>query len=362
MLAASVTERRNTIPILSSILFEARGGRGLTVTGTDMEIQLSVDVEGVLDGTFPRITAPASRVASLLHHLAPEDTVTLSRAEEGQIVVAADNMAAKLYSLPAEDFPTFSAIEAKARWSTTANELRQLFDRTAHAISREETRYYLNGVYLHAREVDGAKALYAAATDGHRLMRASIPLPEGDEPPAMIWPRKTVDRLRQILARSVPTKPLAFLSDGVRVAIDGGAWRLASKMIDGTFPNYERVIPPDDGEPITVLDSKLFAAAISTVTSISGERSRPVKLHNGSGATLRLNAASAEQGICDLTVPAAAATWSGNGEHPEIGFQARYMLDLCKVFAGGFTMRVKKDQPATVTGAEGLAVLMPMRV
>lgn len=360
-LCAAVTERRNTIPVLSHLYLAATGGQ-LTVIGSDCDMWVTAGARG--EGALDPTTADAARLAGLLALLPAEETVSLSRAREGQLVLTSTGMKARLFTLPAEDFPKIPLRTWKSRWSMPAGKLRALFDRTIHAISTEETRYYLNGVYLHVGTRDGNRVLHAAATDGHRLMTTAEELPQGDDPVAMIVPRKTAHQLRALLARVDPAQSIRVRSDDTTMDIEATGWRLVTKSIDGVFPDYQRVIPPElTGEPLKVLNVRRFADAVRTTRAISDQKAAPVRIGADEGMSVKLDATAGVDGDCMMSLPSEVATWGSNGAKPSegYGFQARYLLDACSVFRQGFEIRVGAGEPSRISGPEGLAVLMPMR-
>jgi len=228
--------------------------------------------------------------------------------------------------------------------------MRRLIDRTRFAISTEETRYYLNGIYLHAAVVDGAHMLRAVATDGHRLARVERPLPAGaEEMPGVIVPRKTVGELRKLIEEASETIEVALSDARIRFSFDDVV--LTSKLIDGTFPDYQRVIPTGNDKVMEV-DRKSFAEAVDRVSTISSEKSRAVKL-SIKDDMLVLSATSPENG---------SAT-----EGIEIGFNARYLLDITHQIEGDGAQFAMADaaSPTLVRDAadpSALYVLMPMRV
>jgi DNA polymerase-3 subunit beta len=209
------------------------------------------------------------------------------------------------------------------RFTVGAGQMRDLVDRTRFAISTEETRYYLNGIYLHAADSDGTKVLRAVATDGHRLARFEEPLPEGAAGiPGVIVPRKTVVELRK-LAEETQDAIEVHLSD-TKIRFDLGSVHLTSKLIDGTFPEYDRVIPRGNDKVLEV-NKKAFAEAVGRVAAISSERSRPVKLSLDRNRLL-LSASSAEQGQAEEELDSEVVRY--DAAPIEIGFQARYLNDI----------------------------------
>ncbi|MGY8958294.1 MAG: DNA polymerase III subunit beta, partial [Alphaproteobacteria bacterium] len=195
----SVVERRNTIPILANVLIDARDG-AINLTATDMDIAI-VETGSTTVSAPGATTAPAHTLYDIVRKLPDGAQIDLeTKAENDQLVLVAGRSRFTLATLPMEDFPSMSAGDMPHTFQIPASELRSLMDRTRFAISTEETRYYLNGIYLHTTEADGIPVLRAAATDGHRLARVEMPLPVGAEGmPGVIIPRKTVAELRKLI-------------------------------------------------------------------------------------------------------------------------------------------------------------------
>lgn len=244
-------------------------------------------------------------------------------------------------------------------FTLSAAELRALIDRTRFAISTEETRYYLNGIYVHTARNMGVDVLRAVATDGHRLARFEVPLPEGAEGmPGVIVPRKTVGELRKLIDETAVEVTVSLSESKIRFAFDEAV--LTSKLIDGTFPDYERVIPADNDKNLEV-DCRTFAQAVDRVSAISTEKSRAIKLSIEKGA-LVLSASSPENGSA---VEEIEAVYSSTPL--EIGFNSRYLLDILAQVEGDavrFTMSDAASPTVVREVADGSAVyvLMPMRV
>lgn len=236
-----------------------------------------------------------------------------------------------------------------------------LIDRTRFAISTEETRYYLNGIFFHAADADGIPLLRAVATDGHRLARVETDLPEGAaEMPGVIIPRKTVAELRKLIDEA-PEEIEVALSE-TRVQFTAGSIMLTSKLIDGTFPEYDRVIPRNNTRILRV-GKKDFSDAVARVAAISQERSRPVKLTLEPGL-LTLSASSPEQGVAKEELDDNRISY--DAEALEIGFQARYLNDITdqveKEVEFAFSDSAAPTIVRDVDSPSALYVLMPMRV
>ena len=277
----------------------------------------------------------------------------------------AGRYATSLVVLTADDFPSMTAGALPHSFQLGANTLRGLIDRTRFAISTEETRYYLNGIYLHAVESPEGRVLRAVATDGHRLARVELDLPEGaSRIPGVIVPRKTVTELRKLLDEVSGAIDVA-LSE-TRIQFKLGTVTLTSKLIDGTFPEYERVIPRDNDKILRV-DRSEFSNAVDRVAAISSERSRPVKLSLGRDL-LVLSAASPEQGTATEELDGGGVEYQSTPL--EIGFQARYLKDITDQidkrvefrFSDGAAPTVVVDAQPKPDEGHALYVLMPMRV
>jgi DNA polymerase-3 subunit beta len=353
----SVVERRNTIPILANVLLEAKGGAlGLTATDMDLEIVERATAEVGQDGS---VTAPAHTFYDIVRKLPEGSQVRLETSERAQLQVRCGRSLFTLATLPPEDFPVMTGGDLPNEFSVSAEELRGLVDRTSFAISTEETRYYLNGIYLHAADHDGVKLLRAAATDGHRLARVEMALPEGaSSMPGVIVPRKAVMEVRKLIDEAAGSVRIALSETRVRFGFDDIL--LTSKLIDGTFPDYERVIPQNNDKIMEVPRGE-FSEAVDRVSTISTEKSRAVKLSLRDGA-LTLSASSPESGSATEALEV-----KYNSGALEIGFNARYLLDITRQIEGEFAQFAMSDAASPtivrdVADASALYVLMPMRV
>ena len=356
----SVVEKRNTIPILANVMIAVRDGR-LTLTATDMEIAVVEDVPAAVTRNGAA-TAPAATLYEIVRKLPEGAEIELDHpGGDAQLALRAGRYATSLVVLPTEDFPSMTSGTLPHRFGVAAVAMRGLIDRTRFAISTEETRYYLNGIYLHATTSDDVKVLRAVATDGHRLARVEEALPEGaGSMPGVIIPRKTVTELRKLLDEVTGDVEVA-LSD-TRIQFQVGPVTLTSKLIDGTFPEYERVIPKDNDKILRV-GKKDFSDAVGRVAAISSERSRPVKLSLARDL-LVLSAASPEQGTATEELDSGRVKYE-NGPL-EIGFQARYLNDITDQIAGEVEFLFSDGAAPTVVrdaaDPSALYVLMPMRV
>jgi DNA polymerase-3 subunit beta len=353
-----VVERRNTIPILSNVQLDAASG-GLSLTATDLDIAVVEKIPAKV-AKPGATTVPAHTLYDIVRKLPDGAEVELSYSGADQrLMLRSGRSTFALSCLPKEDFPVMVAGDLPHGFAVAAEELRRLVDKTRFAISTEETRYYLNGIYLHAATSGGVAVLRAVATDGHRLARVETPLPQGAAGmPGVIVPRKTVTELRKLVDTTSASVQISLSDTKIRFAFDDVI--LVSKLIDGTFPDYERVIPANNEKTLEV-NAKAFEAAVDRVATISTEKSRAVKLSLDRDR-LVLSATSPDQGSASEEIVA------GYGAGAlEIGFNARYLLDITQQIEGDTATFKLNDaaSPTVVRDAndEGaLYVLMPMRV
>ena len=354
----SVVERRNTIPILSNVHFNVQEKR-LAMTATDMDLAIIETVDAAPD-SGGSTTAPAHTLYDIVRKLPEGAQIGLDASgEEGRLILTSGRSRFTLQTLPTEDFPQMSDGDLPAIFKLPADELRMLIDRTRFAISTEETRYYLNGLYVHKAEANGISVLRVVATDGHRLARVEMPLPNGaSDMPGIIVPRKAIYELRKLIDETEDDVEIALSDTKIRFSFDNVV--LSSKLIDGTFPDYDRVIPDGNDKTLEV-NCEDFAAAVDRVATISTDKSRAIKLSVDAG-TIVLSASSPESGTASEEIEV------DYSQGPiEIGFNARYLLDIAQQIEGNIAQFVMADSasPTIVRDTDdptSLYVLMPMRV
>jgi len=346
----SVVERRNTIPILSNVLLSARAG-ALSFSATDLDMEM-VDEATARVETPGQITAPAHTLYEIVRKFPEGSEVVLSlEGDDPRLQVQAGRSRFHLPVLPAGDFPVMSSEGLTGRITADTAELIRLIDKTRFAISTEETRYYLTGIYLHTVVEDGRQTLRAVATDGRRLALADMPAPEGSAgAPGVIVPRKTIQEARRLLEDAGETVDLLISAQKVR--FEFGRAALTSKVIDGSFPDYTRVIPRENHR-VLLADNALFAAAVDRVATISSEKSRSVKLSVEAGkVVLTVRNMETGQAVEELEV-------DYDGDPFEIGFNARYLLDVTDQIGGEMTEFRFTDRAASATMLDAVLVLDP---
>jgi DNA polymerase-3 subunit beta len=351
----SVVERRNTIPILSNVLIEA-SGEGLRLMATDLDLQINETVEAQVE--TPGATTVSAHTLFDIARKLPEGSQVSLTAADGKMQVVAARSRFNLQTLPCDDFPVIAEGELPTRFELPAATLRQIIDKTRFAISTEETRYYLNGIFLHVSD-DGQPVLKAAATDGHRLARVTVPRPDGaDGMPDVIVPRKCVGELRKLLDEVEGTVEVSLSATKIRFGL--GTAVLTSKLIDGTFPDYSRVIPTGN-DKLLKIDPKSFMEGVDRVSTIASEKTRAVKMALEKDK-ITLSVTSPENGTAAEEVP---GDYASDGF--EIGFNARYLMDILAQVDGD-TVEVHLADAAAPTlirendKSPALYVLMPMRV
>lgn len=358
----SVVERRSTIPILSNVLMRARENQ-LSLAATDMDLEI-IETAPARVTVAGGITAPAHTLFDIVRKLPDGSEIQLETIADGAVLVLrAGRSTFRLPCLPVEDFPQLSGASFPVHFDISAATLRGLIDRTRFAISTEETRYYLNGIYLHAAKirVDGGEypVLRAVATDGHRLARVETPLPDGAEGmPGVILPRKTVGEIRKLIDEAADLVSISLSETKVRFQID--TVTVTSKLIDGSFPDYERVIPSGNNKVLEVRP-KEFAAAVDRVATISTEKSRAVKVRLEKNM-VTVSATSPEAGHASEELEGAYSD-----SQLEIGFNSRYLLDIVQQIESDAARFILADAAAPTIIKDGgdesaLYVLMPMRV
>jgi DNA polymerase-3 subunit beta len=352
-----VVERRNTIPILANVLIRAEGDvLSLKATDLDMEIVDRVPAATELPGAC---TVPAHMLYDIVRKLPDGAEIALDSSSGQTMALKAGRARFSLQMLPDADFPDLNPGELPVSFALPAEVLKRLIDRTQFAISTEETRYYLNGIYFHVVGEGAEARLRAVATDGHRLAKAEAPAPEGSaRMPGIIVPRKTVGEVQKLLEDGGSEVQVALSESKTRLTI--GDLVLTSKLIDGTFPDYERVIPKANDKELK-LQKADFERAVDRVSTISSDRGRAVKLSlSDDRMVLAVNNPDSGSATDELPVSYAA-------EPLEIGFNSKYLLDI----AGQLTTEeavFRLADPGSPTliqdsgDADALYVLMPMRV
>ncbi|HMK88261.1 MAG TPA: DNA polymerase III subunit beta [Methylocystis sp.] len=355
-----VVERRTTIPILANVLIDVKSS-DMLLKATDLDLEVSEKVVAQIDQPGAT-TLPAHTLYDIVRKLPEGAQVSLQMSgEQGQLTLLSGRSRFNLQTLPESDFPDVTSGAFGHRFSLAPADLKRLIEKSQFAISTEETRYYLNGIYIHVAELPSAAhgLLRAVATDGHRLARIELPAPAGAlGMPGVILPRKAVGEVLRLIEDAGGEVTIEVSANKMRFAF--GDAILTTKLIDGTFPDYTRVIPAGNDKRL-VVERAPFRNAVDRVSTISSERGRAVKLALESGK-LVVSVSNPDQGTAVEELEA-----SYDASPLDIGFSSRYLLDIVDQLDSDTTLFLLAD-PGSPTliqdrdGASALYVLMPMRV
>jgi DNA polymerase-3 subunit beta len=353
-----VVERRNTIPILANVLIQAENAK-LAFRATDLDLEVTETIPAEV-GPSGATTVPAHMFYEIVRKLPEGAQIVLEASgDRAVLTIRAGRARFTLQTLPVSDFPDLAAGDMTHSFKVSAADLKRLIDKASFAISTEETRYYLNGIYLHAAGAAKAATLRAVATDGHRLAQVELPLPAGaDGMPGIIIPRKTVGEVQRLIEDGEAEATIELSPGKIRFTI--GDVVLTSKLIDGTFPDYGRVIPLGNNKEL-VVDKAEFEAAVDRVSTVSSERGRAVKLALTAGK-LTLSVTNPDSGSATEELEV-----EYESDPLDIGFNSRYLLDIAAQIEGETAVLKLADpgSPTLIQDRESkgaLYVLMPMRV
>ncbi len=354
-----IVERRNTIPILSNILITAEASGQLTLKATDLDME-AIETIPAKVAAPGAVTVPAHTLHDIVRKLPDGAEIAVERKEpEGRLKVTAGRASFELSILPADEFPDMGQAELPHSFTVEGGELKRLFEKSRFAISTEETRYYLNGIYLHRVEGGPLPRLRAVATDGHRLAQVETEASTGTEGmPGVIVPRKVVAEIVKLLGDT--QAPVVVSLSPTKIRFQAGTVVLTSKLIDGSFPDYARVIPTIN-KKILVLENADLVKAVDRVSTLSSEKGRAVKLNANEGNVV-VSANNPDSGSATEEISA-----SYKDEPIEIGFNARYLQDIIAQIDGPRAVFKLADGSSPTLVADesdntALYVLMPMRV
>ena len=355
----SVVEKKSTSPILGHVLLTA-GSNGLTITSTDSDLALIENVPAVIE-EGGSTTVSASMIYDIVRKLPESADIQLSLpAGATQLEMKAGRSKFCLSCLPAEDFPQIAQDEMPHRFVLSVVVLRKLIDRTRFAMSSEDTRYFLNGIFFHTTDVAGTCVMRAVATDAHRLAYMEIPAPQGTEGmPGVIVGRKTVTEIRKLMDESDKEVTISLSDKRIEFALENAV--LSSRLIDGSYPDYERAIPVGNDKTVIVA-AKPFAEAVDRIATVATDKIRAIMMQVQPN-TMILSAAN--QDVGSGTEELMVDYESGDGV--DIGFNARYLLDIAQQIDEDEAKVLLSDgnAPAIIQGmtnTEATFVIMPMRV
>ncbi len=357
----NVIERKHSIHILSNVKISAQKGKlsQLTFAGTDMDITIVSSAPAVVTQEG-ELTAPAHMLAEIVRKLPDGAEVALSQKEaDGKLDIQSDRAKFSLQTISSEEFPQVMDEDMDVRFSVKASDLKKLIERTQFAISNEETRYYLNGIYLHAEKGEDGSKIIAVATDGHRLAKCSVTAPEGsDNLNGIIIPKKAVAEVLKLLESGEEMIEVGVSDSKIR--FEFGHTRLTTKLIDGKFPEYSRVIPKNNDKSL-IAGNVEFGHAVDRVSTISSEKMRAVKI-SISKDNIHFSARSGDNGMAEEEIYA-----EYSNEPLTISFNFKYLLDITRQIDSGKMEVIMHDSSSPViirdaTDDSALFVVMPLRI
>ncbi len=352
-LVAGVVERRQTLPVLSNVLLVVEGQQ-LSLTGTDLEVELVGRVQLEEPAEPGEITVPARKLMDICKSL-PNDALIDIKVDEAKLVVKAGRSRFTLSTLPANDFPTVEEGPGSLTCSLEQSKLRRLIERTSFAMAQQDVRYYLNGMLLEVSE----GIIRAVATDGHRLamcsMKADIGQPDRHQ---VIVPRKGILELARLLTE--PDGNVSIVLGQHHIRATTGEFTFTSKLVDGKFPDYERVLPKG-GDKLVLGDRQALREAFSRAAILSNEKYRGIRLQLANGQ-LKIQANNPEQEEAEEEVGV-----DYNGGSLEIGFNVSYLLDVLGVMTTEQVRLILSDSNSSALVQESdnddsAYVVMPMRL
>jgi DNA polymerase-3 subunit beta len=352
-----VVERKSTIPILSNVKIEADGKLKFSATNVDLEI---VEVCPAVIAEKGTTTVNAALLYDIVRKIPDGAQIELEvMPTDNKLHLKSGKSKFSLATIPSDDFPVMSSGDLPYKFTLSPDDLVRLIDKTKFAMSTEETRYFLNGIYLHAAKNDNSDVLRSVATDAHRLARQDVKFPAGAEDmPGVIVPRRVVTELRKLLEDTSDNIQVEVSETKIKFSFSDSV--LTSKLIDGKFPDYEKVIPTGN-DKVVKINKKVFAEAVDRVSAVSFEKSKSIKLHVSDGA-LKLTADTPEAGSAVEEIEA-----KYKGDKIEIAFNSKYLLDILSQIEGKEVNFVLADSssPALVQELNDetvVYVLMPMRI
>ena len=351
-----IVEKKNTLPILSNVLLQLKEDK-LSIIATDLDIVFHDEISEVKILKEGSTTTSAAILYDILRKISSNADLNFELKTENKLSLKSDNSDFNLLCLPTDNFPTFTDQFDGDEIALNNNRFLKLLNKTKIAISNDDTRHYLNGIYLHLTEAHGRNFLTGVATDSHRLSSSSIEVENADNFSPLILPKKTVFQMCSLLAES--TEKLFMQTSDNKIKFTLGKIKLISKVIDGKFPDYKKVVPVNN-EKSLVVSSKDFINSIERVTSVSLDRKEGVKMAiNNENVQLSVNSANSGDG--NEVIKA-----NFNAENLTVSFNSKYLIDIAsEVEDKNMKMNLKDSvSPVLIEDASdknSYYVIMPMK-
>ena len=356
-LAHNLIERKTTLPILSNVLLEVKNGK-LNIIATDLDIVFYDEINEVRITKEGSTTTSAAILYDILRKISSNSELNFDLKTENKLSLKSDNADFNLLCLPTDNFPTFTDEFEGSEIPLNNKKFLKLLNKTKIAISNDDTRHYLNGIFLHLTEAHGRNFLTGVATDSHRLSSSSLEIENTDNFSSLILPRKTVFQLCSLLTESNEKLSMQTMENKIKFTL--GNIKLISKVIDGKFPDYKKVVPSNN-EKSLIVPSKDFINSIERVTSVSLDRKEGVKLAiNKENIQLSVNSANSGEG--NEVIKA-----NFNSSELNISFNSKYLIDIAsEVEDKNLKMNLKDSvSPVLIEDASdrnSYYVIMPMKI
>jgi DNA polymerase-3 subunit beta len=352
---SSIVDSRSTIPILSNIYLKCDNNQ-IEIRSTDLDISIREFVSA--DSTKNGEATVSSRILTDIIRKTKKNSIVKCKLEGNRLIINSDNSVFELNALTADEFPKFVPLDPSNAFEITIQQMKRIFNKTKFAISAEETRYYLNGIYFHTISNGTKTTLRCVATDGHRLAKTELDLNSTFTIPGIILPRKFILQLDRILG-DFEGKVKMICTD-TQVSLEADNFIIISKLIDGTFPDYEKVIPVSNDKLLQV-EAEPFFNAVDRVSTVNQDKTPTVKLHFENN-NVKIMATSTDSNKGDEEV---AANYTADSL--EILFNSKYILDLQDIIEGETMILELLNQSSPVIvkdtkDTSSLYILMPMRI
>ena len=355
--ANGVIEKKTTLPILSNILIEAKNSK-IKITATDLDIIYFEEVSPKEIKKEGSTTTSASVLYDILRKLQPGDNVELNLLNSSRLKLVSGNSKFNLLCLPAENFPLSEENVDQEKFEVEPQKLLKLLNKTKISISNDETRHYLNGVYLHKTNLENKAFLCSVATDSHRLSSSSLEIDPNIHIESIILPKKTIFQLISLLEQS--TKPIKISNSKSKIKFEMDNGVLISKVIDGRFPDYTKVIPKNNDKILKVKLNE-FKNAVERVTTVSSDRKEGLKMSiSKDSIQFTVNSPTSGEGVENISV-------KFDSDDMSISFNSRYLIDIASQIENDSITINLKDPGSPVlikdlSDQNTFHVVMPMKI
>ena len=352
-----VVEKKNTLPILSNVLLELKNKK-LSIIATDLDIIFYDEISDVKVLNEGSTTTSAAILYDILRKISSNAEINFDLKTENKLSLKSENSDFNLLCLPVDNFPSFNDDFEGKEITLNSNKFLKLMNKTKISISNDDTRHYLNGVFLHLTEAQGRNFLTGVATDSHRLSSSSIELENGSDLISLILPRKTVFQLCTLLAETEDKLLMQTKENKIKFSL--GNMKLISKVIDGKFPDYKKVVPTSN-DKVALVSTKDFINSIERVVSVSLDRKEGVKLTvNKDNIQLSVNSANSGEGNEKIKA-------NFNSENLNISFNSKYLIDIASEIEDLSIKMNFKDSTSPVliedvSDKNSYFVIMPMKI